>query len=591
MLPVKLPAFLWHFIRKQRWSFIVLFSCMWAHALESNVLPYALKKMVDATTTLNPQMVGAFAALLNPMLLFIGAWTLMIVIWRVQEYVYAYAMPRLSADIRMALVDYTHGHSHAYFASHFSGTIAGKIGDMPRVAFSILEIIRWKIVATTCIVLVAVIWLGAVHIGFSLILGGWIIVHLIVSYAFAYRISAIGDRHAEDENILRGHIVDVLSNFATTRLFARRAYEQAYIGGFQHIEQASHQRVLYAIWKARIAIDIPIIVMFALMLWLLLKGWQAGWATSGDMVFVLFTSFNVMAQVWLLSSELPRFFSEIGVAHQALSLITQIHEVADVPDAKPLAITRGEIRFQDVRFHYLPGREIFQGMNVVIRPGEKIGLVGFSGSGKSTFVNLLLRLYDVQAGHITVDGQDVARVTQESLHAAIAMIPQDTSLFHRTLMENIRYGKPEATDAEVIAASQQAHCHEFVLASEHGYESLVGERGVKLSGGQRQRIAIARAMLKNAPILILDEATSSLDSITEHAIQESLATLMQGRTAIVIAHRLSTLAHLDRILVFRDGQIVEDGDHAALLAAGGHYATLWRMQAGGFLPDGPENQV
>ena len=238
-----------------------------------------------------------------------------------------------------------------------------------------------------------------------------------------------------------------------------------------------------------------------------------------------------------------------------------------------------------MHFHYIPGRNIFSGKSITIHAGERIGLVGFSGSGKSTFVNLIMRLYDVESGRILIDGQDISHVTQDSLRAAIAMIPQDSMLFHRTLMENIRYGNPAASDEEVIAVSKQAHCHEFILQTESGYNALVGERGVKLSGGQRQRIAIARAILKNAPILILDEATSSLDSSTEKYIQQGLSALMQQRTTIVIAHRLSTLAHLDRILVFKEGEIIEDGSHSALLAAKGHYAMLWHMQAGGFLPD------
>jgi ATP-binding cassette subfamily B protein len=251
----------------------------------------------------------------------------------------------------------------------------------------------------------------------------------------------------------------------------------------------------------------------------------------------------------------------------------------------PLKVSQGEIRFENVHFQYHAGQNLFAGKNITIRAGEKVGLVGFSGSGKSTFVNLILRLYDIEQGHILIDGQDVARVTQDSLRAQISLIPQEPLLFHRTLRENLAYGMDNASEADIFAASQQAHSHDFIMASEHGYDSIVGERGVKLSGGQRQRIAIGRAILKNAPILIFDEATSSLDSVTEAAIQDSLEQMMQGRTTIVIAHRLSTLTRMDRVLVFKDGAIVEDGTHAHLLARNGHYATLWKMQVGGFIPD------
>jgi len=260
-------------------------------------------------------------------------------------------------------------------------------------------------------------------------------------------------------------------------------------------------------------------------------------------------------------------------------------EIQDKPNAITLNCTQGQITFNQVKFHYKSTEPLFQNKSIEIQAGQKVGLVGYSGSGKSTFVNLILRLYDVTDGAILIDGQDIRDVTQDSLRENIAMIPQDPSLFHRSLMENIRYGRIDTTDEEVIEAAKKAHAHGFIEKLQQGYGSLVGERGVKLSGGQRQRIAIARAILKNAPILILDEATSQLDSVTENLIQESLWKLMQNKTTIVIAHRLSTLLHMDRILVFDKGKIVEDGTHSDLLARGGVYKNLWDAQVGGFLDD------
>ena len=255
-----------------------------------------------------------------------------------------------------------------------------------------------------------------------------------------------------------------------------------------------------------------------------------------------------------------------------------------------MQIRQGSIHFNDVSFTYPEGLSVFNHLEVTIEPRQHVGLVGFSGSGKSTFVNLILRLFEPTDGRIEIDQQNILDVTQDSLRENISMIPQDPQLFHRSLMENIRYGRLEATDEEVIAAAEAAHADEFIRQTEQGYDSLVGERGVKLSGGQRQRIAIARAILKDAPILILDEATSSLDSITEKHIQAGLEYLMQGRTVVVVAHRLSTVAHMDRILVFDQGEIVEDGSHADLLKRDGHYARLWNMQAGGFLPETKEGE-
>jgi ATP-binding cassette subfamily B protein len=292
-----------------------------------------------------------------------------------------------------------------------------------------------------------------------------------------------------------------------------------------------------------------------------------------------------------LSRRFVEFFEYVGNVNDGVGAIIRDQEVLDVDGAKDLKITRGDVRFDNVSFSYTQENPVFENLNVHIKAGERVGLVGFSGSGKTTFTNLILRLYDLKSGTISIDEQDVAKVTQDSLRAQISMIPQDPVLFHRSLLENIRYGRIDATDEEVFAAAQAAHAHQFITQRKEGYEALVGERGIKLSGGQRQRIAIARAILKNAPILILDEATSSLDSITEKSIQASLETLMKDRTVIVIAHRLSTIAHLNRILVFDKGRVVESGPHAELLSKNGHYARLWNMQVGGFLPAGETPEV
>jgi ATP-binding cassette subfamily B protein len=279
------------------------------------------------------------------------------------------------------------------------------------------------------------------------------------------------------------------------------------------------------------------------------------------------------------------FIRESASVNEALSLITIGYDVKDKSAAYRLVVNKGEIIFKNITFNYHQGKKIFNNFNVTINPGQKIGLVGFSGSGKSTFVNLLLRFYDVAKGQIFIDNQNIAEVSQDSLREQIAMIPQEPTLFHRTIKDNILYGKLNASDEEILTAAKLAHCHEFIMELPEGYNTLVGERGIKLSGGQKQRIAIARAILKNAPILILDEATSSLDSVTEKYIQESLQELMFNKTTIVIAHRLSTLADMDRILVFNNGRIVEDGTATELLSNEGHFATLWQMQKDGFLAE------
>jgi ATP-binding cassette subfamily B multidrug efflux pump len=291
--------------------------------------------------------------------------------------------------------------------------------------------------------------------------------------------------------------------------------------------------------------------------------------------------------------EFASLFEHLGTVRDGIGTLTRRPAIADAPDAAPLAVTRGEIRFEHVGFAYGGGARVLDGFDLTIRPGEKVGLVGRSGAGKSTLVNLLLRFHDVQAGRVLIDGQDVARVTQDSLRAAIGMMTQDTSLLHRSVRDNIVYGRPDADDAAMIRAARRAEAHEFVQAladadGRRGYDAHVGERGVKLSGGQRQRIAIARVMLKDAPILLLDEATSALDSEVESAIQASLYRVMEGKTVVAIAHRLSTIAAMDRLIVMDRGRIVEEGDHRALLARGGLYARLWEHQSGGFLGESDE---
>ncbi len=389
--------------------------------------------------------------------------------------------------------------------------------------------------------------------------------------------------HAEARTELSGKIVDSLANSSNVRLFARNRFEYTYLSAFQHKEMKKQWQSLWFIEKMKIALGISTFLGAGIGLnWYMLYSWQQGFLSAGEVVFIFNTSWNMTMMVWLAGSGLPLLFKEIGVCRQALTVIQDPHDIADDPEAKSLQVTSGEIVFDRVVFRYGKHQNLFENKTIKIKAGQKVGLVGFSGSGKSSFVNLILRYYDIQGGRILIDGQDISKVTQNSLREQISMIPQEPSLFHRSLMENIRFGYLNATDEEVIEAAKKAHCHDFIMKMPDQYNSTAGERGIKISGGQRQRIAIARAILKNAPILILDEATSALDSVTEKEIQKGLEHLMHGHTALIIAHRLSTLAGMDRILVFNEGKIIEDGNHEELMRANGHYAYMWSMQAGDF---------
>jgi ATP-binding cassette subfamily B protein len=331
-------------------------------------------------------------------------------------------------------------------------------------------------------------------------------------------------------------------------------------------------------------LGVSFVIYISVSCFWLIDTFSKGQVTVGDFAFVLSLSITLMERLWNFSKGIGKLSDLVGTLTQSLKLILSPIQIANQDNAPDLDIKEGTIDFENVQFSYEENKPLFQNKTVKIKSGEKVGLVGYSGSGKSTFVHLILRLFDVNEGRILIDGQDIKDVSQESLRKSIRFIPQDPCLFHRSLLENIRYGS-HATEDEVIEAAKKAFAHEFIFTLPKGYASLVGEQGVKLSGGQRQRIAIARAFLKNAPILILDEATSQLDSVTEDSIQDSLQALMQEKTTIIIAHRLSTLLQVDRILVFDKGQIVQDGTHNQLLKQPGQYQILWNAQVGGFLPE------
>jgi ATP-binding cassette subfamily B protein len=420
---------------------------------------------------------------------------------------------------------------------------------------------------------------------FSILLGIWIIVFIVGTTLFARRAKKLCATSAEVRSVFMGKVVDILTNIFNIHLFSGKKHEakdlrlqlDAYV-------KADQRRDWWFLWMYFFQ-GFSFVVYQTIGFVLLVQGFKNGVVTAGDFVLLISINIAIIECLWSFSADVATFSELVGSITQGLRRVLEPFDIQDKHNAKQLQITQGRIVFDSVQFHYKGTEPIFSDKSVIIEAGQKVGLVGYSGSGKSTFVNLILRLYDVTGGRILIDGQDITGVIQDSLHDKIGMIPQEPSLFHRSIMENIRYGRMDATDEEVIQAAEQAHAHEFISKLPQGYHSFVGERGVKLSGGQRQRIAIARAVLKNAPILILDEATSQLDSVTETYIQDSLWDLMQNKTTLVVAHRLSTLLHMDRILVFDQGRIVEEGSHNELLAKAGLYKTLWDAQVGGFLYD------
>ena len=425
----------------------------------------------------------------------------------------------------------------------------------------------------------------------------WALAYGLACGYFVPRLGRAGKEQADARSLMTGRVTDAYTNIATVKLFSHSQREAAYAREAMQAFQITGQVQMRLISAFEIVNHALIMLLMlsagGLSLWL----WSRGETGAGAVAAVIAMSLRLAGISHWVMWEFARLFENIGTVQDGISTLTQTPAVADTPQARPLAVTRGDVRFENVSFAYEAGsgggKPVISGLNLHIRPGEKVGLVGRSGAGKSTLVNLLLRFHDVQGGRILIDGQDIAHVTQESLRAAIGMVTQDTSLLHRSMRDNILYGRPDASEEHMRVAASRAQASDFIeqladLQGRSGYDAHVGERGVKLSGGQRQRVAIARVMLKDAPILLLDEATSALDSEVEAAIQQSLETLMQGKTVIAIAHRLSTIAALDRLIVMDAGRIVEQGTHAQLLAQGGLYARLWARQSGGFLGGEPD---
>lgn len=584
-IPQSPYRFILHFARKQwpQFTFLVATSVVWA--VSDAFFPYFLKRIVNTIESYHGPRAGVYAALAGILTVLALFWLVSEVLLRAQGMVQVYTFPRFRATIRAAVFKYVTAHSHDYFSNHFAGSLAKKLADLPTSCQTVMETICYQFITATVGALLVLVMMWHVHAVFAWILLVWMSMHMGLAFLMLRHSKERWEVHSDSAAVLSGKIVDAFTNILNMRLFARARYESEYLARFQTDELIKAKRAMWLVETVRIGFGINGLLLLAAMIFTLIRGWVAGWVTLGDFTQVSMQSFWLLGWMWFVSYQLTVYAREMGTIADALRLVQHHHDVVDPPHAPSIQVQSGTIDVVDVVFGYHDKSRVFDHLSLHIPAGQKVGLVGFSGSGKTTFVNLLLRFYDVQAGAILLDGQNIATVTQDSLRAQIAMIPQDPTLFHRSLMENIRYGRLDASDAEVITAAKLAHCHEFITTLDEGYHALVGERGVKLSGGQRQRIAIARAMLKNAPLLILDEATSALDSVTEKLIQHSLHTLMCGKTTIVIAHRLSTLADMDRILVFDHGRIIEDGTKDALLAKPGHFARLWEMQVNGFLPE------
>lgn len=584
--PTKTPAFLWFFIKRHLNLFgpITVLMAFWS--ANEALYPYFIKMIINAVESHESARQTLWDTVAFPFGLLIGAFLIMEIAMRIMDILMVYAFPNIRRDMRLQISKYIKDHDLSYYLNMLSGNIANKVHDIPKAAHDLIEscIDNLLAIVLAFLFMLAVLWTASPI--FSVLLIVWTMWHMGITFFFFTELTMKSKDHASALSRLQGATVDFISNILTVRLFASGRRELDKIRDIQEEEVSYARRAGWAYTKVNFFRGFGGVIFVVATLYFLIQGWIDGWITTGDFSLVAMASFKMLGMVWHLSTSFQSMFRKYGTIESGLEICRRPHNIIDPDTAKPLQVKSGEIQINKLMFHYKEDTPLFENLTLRIKGGEKVGLVGFSGSGKTTFVNLLLRFYDTQSGEILIDNQNIRDVTQSSLRSQIAMIPQEPSLFHRTLKENIRIGNPDASDAEVIQAAKQAYCHEFIETLEHGYDTMVGERGLKLSGGQRQRIAIARAILKNAPILIMDEATSALDSATETYIQNSLKTVMENRTTLVVAHRLSTLSSMDRIIVFDQGKIVEDGSIADLLQnKQGAFSHLWHLQHDGFLPD------
>ncbi len=563
---------------------MVFVSFMWA--LLVNVQPYLIKLILNAVA--KEREADLLSNLGMLLVIYIASEYIYIFIFRLYDWLTLKLRPPLKRHASLILMDSMMDHAHSFYQHQFAGSLTTRVVDISKGIPDILRIVIDRLLACFLMLLFALYNVSRVDIKFTIALGVWVCLFLSVSVILAFRNQYLAYEVSDARALWSGSIVDVLTNMMSIRLFAGKKFEHNRLSAVAEYSVEKDQARDWFFFKLHALQGTSYLIFQMICFWWLFNGLTNQTMTAGDFVLILTLNLHIVDNIWNIAKDMREFWEKAGDVVQGLAIIQTPIEIQDKPDAKELVVTKGEIIFENVEFHYHDAESLFEHESVVIKPGQKVGLVGYSGSGKSTFINLILRLFDVTEGDIKIDGQDIRDVTQDSLHEAIAIIPQDPSLFHRSLLENILYGKRDATHEDVILAAKRAYAHEFIVTLAQGYDTQVGERGVRLSGGQRQRIAIARAILKNAPILILDEATSQLDSVTEAEIQDSLWDLMQDKTTLVIAHRLSTLLHMDRILVFDKGSIVEDGTHEELLVRGGLYKQLWEAQIGGFLVDSGE---
>ncbi|MEI6479908.1 MAG: ABC transporter ATP-binding protein [bacterium] len=575
--------FFWKGIGKNKLSLFVSVTAIALGSSASIISPVYYKKFFDVLSQ------GGDKAVLYPQLfhflfIILGINFVSWALWRIGSFAVVHFEAHGMADLRTQAYRSLIFHSYSFFANNFTGAIVQRVGRYARAFEKIIDRITWDIVPLVVRVTGILIVTYYIEPKLTLIIIFWTLIYMMVSQVYSMWRFKHNVVMAEADSRTTAVLADTITNQNNIELFSSHKAE---IKNFDDVVE-NQRRITQFNWNMNIGFDgvqalFSFVVEF-IVFYFAIHFWQGNIFTVGSFVLIQLYVIGLSGQLWGFARIIRDFYEGYADAKEMVEIMKLPYEIKDTPTSKSVSISFGEILFDNVNFSFNGTREVLSGINLCIKSGEKVALVGPSGAGKTTFVRLLLRFYELTGGNITIDKNEIKDITLESLRNNISLVPQDPLLFHRTIKENIRYGKPDATDEEIVEAARLAHCSEFIENLPKKYDTYVGERGIKLSGGERQRVAIARAILKNAPILILDEATSSLDSHSESLIQDALDTLMKGKTTIVIAHRLSTIKKMDRIIVLKGGKIVEDGSHSNLVKeVDGMYKKLWELQAGGFI--------
>jgi len=544
--------------------------------------PVAFSHLVNAITAA-VKTHGDFSIVLPWILWLAAIWFGGATTYRFYDWVDLNTGPRMRGLAQKYLFVYLLGHSPRYFQDNFAGKLGQKVKQAGQATIGILGIVCMDAVRVAGLVVLGGVLMAIQAPSYAIILLVWTAAYLGVNFFLARRCVVLSKALSDEVSTSTGRLIDAVSNADLVRAFAKAVYERKFISYFLADEMNASRRLRWFLLRMRFFMQSATLLLLVALIWVTARDIIAGAISLGAFTMIYLLANQIGRGVQDLSFRMLDYFEQLGTLSEALDLVSAPHEITDRKDAKPLAVARGHIRFENVSFRHPNGFQVFENLNLEIQPGERVGLVGPSGAGKSTLVRLLRRQFEPQSGRILIDGQDIGHVTWDSLNEAIAEVPQMPGVFHRNVRDNIRYARPLAPETEVEGAAKQAHAHDFIADRDEGYDMIVGEQGIKLSGGERQRVAIARALIKDARILVLDEATSSLDSESEHLIQSALWTLVQGRTVIAIAHRLSTIAGMDRVVYLDNGKILEDGPHRELLANNGPYSRLWNRQMGGFI--------